>query len=57
MMRFALRIVIILAASAAIGIGYGLSHNVPLVPDVKQIEQKQDARAEWMKQTAIDLLP
>jgi hypothetical protein len=53
--KLSVRILLVLVASAAIGVGYGRYRGVPLVPDVQQIEKKRDERSTWKQQTAISL--
>lgn len=55
MIRSAVRILVVVLAATAIGVGYGHYRRVPLLPDVQQIEQKRDARAVWTQQTGIGL--
>jgi hypothetical protein len=55
MIRSALRILVVVLASAVIGVGYGHYRRVPLVPDTRQIEEQRDERAVWVQQTGISL--
>jgi len=51
----ALRLLLLLCASAALGLGYARYRGLPLIPDLQALAQEQDARALWVQQTAIEL--
>jgi hypothetical protein len=53
--RSGMRVLVVLVAATAIGVGYGHYRRVPLMPDVQQIEQQRDEHEIWRQQTGISL--
>ncbi len=50
-----LRVVLMLAVSAAVGVGHARYRGLPLLPDLEKLREQEDEHAVWARQTAIDL--
>ena len=55
MMRSVIRMFMLLAVSAVVGVGYAHYRGLPLKPDLRQIEKHKDQYQQWVEDNSIDL--
>ena len=55
MMRSVIRMAMLLAVSAAVGVGYAHYRGLPLTPNLQQIEVQKDQHQQWVEDNSIGL--